>query len=59
MAEKKSKVEIVETADQQLVRRQIVNGVAVCGHCGKRLVDFDGRVKCRYCWFCGKPVLWR
>lgn len=57
--EKKSKVEIVETADQQLVRRQIKEGVAVCGHCGKRLVNFDGTVKCRFCWFCGKPVLWK
>ena len=57
--EKKNKVEIVETADQQLVKRVIKEGVAVCGHCGKRLVNFEGTVKCRFCWFCGKPVLWR
>ena len=59
MTEKKKKVEIVETADQEPVRKKIVDGAAVCGNCGKPLVDFSGRVKCRYCWFCGKPVIWR
>ena len=59
MTEKKKKVEIVETADQKKVRRVIVGGVAVCGNCGSRLVDFNGTVKCRFCWYCGKHVLWR
>lgn len=67
MAEKKTNVKhvpgmpaiVIETADQEPVRKKIVDGAAVCGNCGKPLVDFSGRVKCRYCWFCGKPVLWR
>ena len=67
MAEKKAKVVnipgspaiVIETADQAPVRRALVNGVAVCGKCGVRLVDFDGVHKCKFCWNCGKPVLWR
>lgn len=67
MAEKKAKVvnipgspaNVIETADQAPIRRVILDGAAVCGSCGKPLVDFSGRIKCRFCWYCGKPVLWR
>lgn len=59
MAEKKAKVVPVETADQKPVRKEIQNGAAVCGYCKMPLVDFSGRIKCRFCWYCGKPVNWR
>ena len=50
-----------ETADQDLgVRREIgPDGYAVCGSCGARLVNVEERVKCRYCWYCGKKVRWK
>jgi len=59
MAEKKAKVTQVETADQQLVRRVIKKGEAICGNCKMPLIDFSHRYKCRFCWYCGKPVNWR
>ena len=59
MTEKKSKIQVVETADQQLVKRVIKEGVARCGNCGVRLVNVEERIKCKFCWNCGKPVLWR
>ena len=51
----------VETADQQIgIRRSIgPDGYARCGHCGVRLVNVEERVKCKYCWYCGKKVLWK
>jgi hypothetical protein len=57
MAEKKAKVvnipgspaNVIETADQAPIRRVLQGGAAVCGSCGKPLVDFSGRIKCRFC----------
>ena len=65
MAEKKAKIfkaepATVEVADDHLlVRRKIVNGVAICGNCGVRLVNVEERIRCKFCWNCGKPILWR
>jgi len=71
MATKKVSVEIpempaaVETADQELgVRRVLLTDAygqkyAACGHCNVRLVNVEERVKCTYCWHCGKRVIWK
>ena len=71
MATKKVSVEIpespavVETADQQMgVRRVLLkdangNMYAACGNCNVRLVNVEERVKCAYCWHCGKRVIWK
>jgi predicted amidophosphoribosyltransferase len=45
--------------DHLLVRRKIVDGVAICGNCGVRLVNVEERIRCKFCWNCGKPILWR
>lgn len=63
--EKKTKVVPVETADQVLgvlrVLKTDASGMkyAACGNCGCRLVNVEERVKCRYCWYCGKLVRWK
>ena len=65
--EKKTKVFRVEppefmceTADQKFaVRRNVIDGYAVCGKCGVRLVNVEARIRCKYCWNCGTPVRWR
>ena len=63
MAELKKKTVEVETADQKMVRRELKpteNGLAaMCGGCGRPLVSFDGRTKCRFCWYCGREIKWR
>ena len=64
---KKTEIEIpaapvpVETADQDMGVRRVIraDGYACCGHCGSPLVNVMERVKCRYCWFCGRKVLWK
>ena len=68
---KKTEIEIpeapvqVETADQDMGVRRVLKeyiggGVyAACGNCGCRLVNVEERVKCRYCWNCGRKVLWK
>ena len=66
MTEKKTKLTDVETADQKLAVRRVLKqdacGVgmyAVCGNCGARLVNVEERIKCRYCWYCGRPIIWK
>jgi len=62
MAEKKKpdyKLFPVEVPENQMVRRKIVNGAAVCGNCGCRLVNVEERIRCRFCWYCGKAILWK
>ena len=64
MAEKKGnnpvfKAHQVEVPENQMVRRKIVDGVARCGNCGCRLVNVEARIKCRFCWYCGKAILWK
>jgi len=59
MAEKKAKVIPVETADLAPVRVKIVDKVAKCGNCNMSLVDIVTNRKCRFCWYCGKPILWK
>ena len=67
MAEKKRAISIteVETADQKLAVRRILKpdayGVnyAACGNCGCRLVNVEERVRCKYCWNCGVPIIWK
>ena len=55
----------VETADEDMgVRRVILldaygGRYAACGNCNVRLVNVEERVKCLYCWHCGKKVLWK
>lgn len=60
-AEKKPRLEKVETADIPLQVMRVIgpDGYARCGHCGVRLVNVEERIKCRYCWYCGKPVKWK
>ena len=54
-----------ETADQDLgVRRVLLldaygGRYAACGNCHVRLVNVEERVKCIYCWHCGKKVIWK
>ena len=57
--EKKAKP--VETADVPLQVLRVIgpDGYARCGHCGVRLVNVEERIKCRFCWYCGKPVKWK
>ena len=65
MTEKKTKVLPVETADVKLgvkrVLRPDASGsmCAVCGKCGCRLVNVEERVKCKFCWNCGVPIIWK
>ena len=66
MTEKKTKLTAVETADQKLAVRRVLkpeaDGIgryAVCGNCGARLVNVEERIKCRYCWYCGRPIIWK
>ena len=67
MAEKKKAIPMtkVETADQKLAVRRILKpdayGVnyAACGNCGCRLVNVEERVRCKYCWNCGVPIIWK
>ena len=53
-----------ETADQALgVKRVLLldaygGRYAACGNCHARLVNVEERVKCLYCWYCGKKVRW-
>ena len=72
MAEKKARMTAVEipevpaaaeTADEIGVKRKIMldaygGRYAACGNCGCRLVNVEERVRCRYCWCCGKRVIW-
>ena len=61
MIEKK-KVAQVETAELQLlpVMKKIgPDGYAICGNCGVHLVNVEERIKCKYCWNCGRPVKWK
>lgn len=50
-----------ETADQKLAVMRKINqhGEAVCGNCGVHLVNVEERIKCKFCWNCGKPVRWK
>ena len=50
-----------ETADQKLAVLRRINqyGEAVCGSCGAHLVNVEERIKCKFCWNCGKPVRWK
>lgn len=67
MAAKKIAVEIpeahakAETADQDLGIMKVIrpDGYAVCGNCGVQLVNVEERIKCKYCWNCGKKVRWK
>ena len=65
MTEKKTKVLPVETADVKLGVRRVVKpdgsgiNTAFCGNCGSRLVNVEERVKCRFCWYCGVPIIWK
>lgn len=65
MTEKKARVLPVETADVKLGVQRLIkvdgSGVkyAACGKCGSRLVNVEERVKCRFCWYCGTPVVWK
>lgn len=62
MAEKKTaRPERVETADLPLQVMRVIgpDGYARCGSCGMRLVNVEERIKCRYCWYCGKKVQWK
>ena len=71
MAKKQTAVEIpevpaaIETADQELGVRRVLKeyiggGVyAACGNCGVRLVNVEERIKCKFCWNCGKRVIWK
>ena len=71
MATKKVTVEIpevpavVETTDKKLPVRRVLKTyegggqVAACGKCGARLVNVEERIKCKFCWNCGTPVIWR
>ena len=60
MAEQKGP-EIVETADQKLAVRRVINqkGEAVCAHCGVHLVNIEKGIRCKFCWNCGAPVRWK
>ena len=64
MADKK-KVLQVETADLPLAVRRVIkqdacgDNYTACGNCGCRLVNVEERVKCRYCWYCGRPIIWK
>ena len=52
----------VETAELQLlpVMKKIgPDGYAICGNCGVHLVNVEERIKCKYCWNCGRPVKWK
>lgn len=67
MAKKQTTIETrekpvaVETADVPLQVMRVIgpDGYARCGHCGVRLVNVEERIKCRFCWYCGKPVKWK
>ena len=65
MAEKKTKVIQVETADLPLAVRRVIKTYesgeryAACGNCGVKLVNIEERVKCKFCWNCGRPVIWK
>ena len=60
-AEKKTRPVRVETADIPLQVLRVIgpDGYARCGSCGVRLVNVEERIKCRYCWYCGKQVKWK
>ena len=61
----KNKYEHVETADLPLAVRRVLkpdaygNNYAACGNCGARLVNVEERIKCRFCWCCGRPIIWK
>lgn len=65
MTEKKMKVLPVETADVKLGVRRVLkpdawgNKYAACGNCGCRIVNVEERVKCKFCWNCGVPIIWK
>ena len=51
----------VETADQKLAIRRVINpnGEAICGNCGVRIVNVEERIRCKYCWNCGRKIKWQ
>lgn len=61
MAEKKVSPEIVETADQKIAIRRVINpkGEATCGKCGKLIVNVEKNIRCNFCWNCGARVRWK
>jgi len=65
MTDKKLKDFHVETADLPLAVRRVLkqdaygNKYAACGNCGARLVNVEERIRCRFCWCCGRPVIWK
>ena len=65
LAEAKARRIAVETADQQIGVLRVLKPdnlgqmYAACGNCGCRLVNVEERVKCRYCWYCGRLVRWK
>ena len=67
MADKKRPAQLTEaeTADQRLAVRRVLKQdasgamYAACGNCGCRLVNVEERIKCRFCWYCGRPVIWK
>jgi len=43
-----------------VLKEYIGGGVyAACGNCGVRLVNVEERIKCKFCWNCGKRVIWK
>ena len=65
LAEAKAREIAVETAvnlpgvKRVLKPDHLGNMYAACGNCGCRLVNVEERVKCRFCWYCGVPIIWK